>query len=89
MKHNHYITLKENYLFTPIAFKTLGCMDPESNQFIDKLRSFIKVGIEEASGEIRSMDYLLQKIPIAIQCGTQPAFLGHQETFIYCIILDF
>ena len=55
--------LKENYIFTPLAFENLGCMGPETKQFIRKLGSLMGI----ASGGTRSKDYLLQKISIAIQ----------------------
>jgi len=72
LKHNHYIDLKENYLFTPIAFESLGCMGPETKKFVNKLGSLMK----SASGEPRSTDYLLQKISIAIQRGNAACILG-------------
>jgi len=70
-KHNHYKLLKENYFFTPIAFESLGSMGPETRIFIKKLGSLMR----KASGESRSMDYLLQKVSIAIQ---------RRMIFIYC-----
>lgn len=42
-KHNHYITLKQNYLFTPISFETLGCTGPETKAFIRKLGNSRKI----------------------------------------------
>ena len=71
-KHNHYRRLKENYLFTPLAFESLGCMGPETKKFVEKLGSLMKA----ASGETRSTDYLLQKISIAIQRGNAACILG-------------
>ena len=71
-KHNHYISLKQNYLLTPIAFETLGCMGPETKKFIDKLGSLMK----KASGEAKSKEYLLQRISIAIQRGNAACILG-------------
>ena len=71
-KHNHYIRLKENYLFTPIAFESLGSMGPEKSTFIKKLGSLMR----KASGEPRSMDYLLQKVSIAIQRRNASCILG-------------
>lgn len=64
--------MKENHLFTPIAFESLGCMGPETKTFIEKLGSLIRA----ASGESRSTDYLLQKISIAIQRGNAACILG-------------
>jgi len=71
-KHNHYILLKENYLLTPIAFETLGCMGPETKKFIEKLGRLMK----KSSGEERATDYLLQKISIAIQRSNSACILG-------------
>lgn len=71
-KHNHYISLKQNYLLTPLAFETLGCMGPETKKFIDKLGSLMK----KATGEAKSKDYLLQRISIAIQRGNATCILG-------------
>ena len=71
-KHNHYRKLKENYLFTPLAFESLGCMGPETKQFIDKLGSLLRT----ASGDKRAKDYLLQRISIAIQRGNAACILG-------------
>ena len=71
-KHNHYRLLKENYLLTPIAFESLGSMGPETRTFIKKLGSLMK----KASGESRSMDYLLQKVSIAIQRRNASCILG-------------
>ncbi|XP_037026722.1 uncharacterized protein LOC119067714 [Bradysia coprophila] len=71
-KHNHYQLLKENYFFTPIAFESLGSMGPETRIFIKKLGSLMR----RASGESRSMDYLLQKVSIAIQRRNASCILG-------------
>ena len=75
-KHNHYLFLKENYIFTPLAFETLGCMGPETKQFIGKLGSLMRI----ASGGTRSKDYLLQKISIAIQRGNAACILATLES---------
>lgn len=40
LKHNHCIHLNENHLFTSTAFESLGCLDPETETFIEKLESF-------------------------------------------------
>ena len=71
-KHNHYLKLKENYLFTPIAFETLGSMGPETKEFIKKLGNMMK----RSTGEAKSKDYLLQRISIAIQRGNAACILG-------------
>jgi len=71
-KHNHYRNLKENYIFTPIAFESLGSMGPETKKFIKNLGAAMRT----ASGESRSMDYLLQKVSIAIQRRNASCILG-------------
>ena len=64
-KHNHYISLKDNHLFTPIAFESSGSCGPETKKFLVSLGKLLK----GASGERRALDYLYQKISIAIQRG--------------------
>lgn len=64
-KHNKYIDLKQNYAFTPIAFESFGSAGPETELFLKKLGKLMK----RNSGEPRALDYLLQRISIAIQRG--------------------
>lgn len=64
-KHNHYIELKNQYIFTPLAFESLGSIGPETDLFLAKLGKFMK----RKTGEARSLDFLLQRISIAIQRG--------------------
>ena len=64
-KHNHYIDLKNNYIFTPLAFETFGAIGPETTIFLKKLGKLMK----KNTGEARSLDFLLQCVSIAIQRG--------------------
>lgn len=64
-KHNNYIDLKAQYLFTPLAFETLGAIGPETRIFLKKLGKLMA----RNSGEPRSLDFLLQRVSIAIQRG--------------------
>lgn len=64
-KHNNYIDLKSNYNFTPLAFETFGAVGPETMVFLKKLGKLMK----KSTGEPRSLDYLLQRVSIAIQRG--------------------
>jgi len=52
--------LKENHYFTPIAFESLG--GPETKIFMERLGKILK----QSTGEKRSLDFLFQKISIAI-----------------------
>lgn len=64
-KHNNYIDLKATYNFTPLAFETFGAIGPETAIFLKKLGKLMK----KNTGEPRSLDYLLQRVSIAIQRG--------------------
>lgn len=64
-KHNLYLELKEQYVFTPLAFENLGSLGPETEVFLTKLGKMMKIN----TGEPRSFDYLLQRISMAIQRG--------------------
>ena len=64
-KHNDYIDLKQQFLFTPLAFETFGSIGPETEVFMKKLGKLMK----RNTGEPRSLDFLQQRISIAIQRG--------------------
>lgn len=64
-KHNNYIDLKNQYIFTPLAFESFGAVGPETSVFLKKLGKLMS----KNSGEPRSLDFLLQRISIAIQRG--------------------
>ena len=79
-KHNHYLELKDQYIFTPLAFESLGSIGPETEVFLAKLGKLMK----NNTGEPRSLDFLLQRISIAIQRGNA---ISIRDTF--CDISDF
>lgn len=62
-KHNLYIDLKQDYIFTPLAFETFGSIGPETEEFMRKLGKLM----EKYTGEPRSLDFLQQRISISIQ----------------------
>ena len=64
-KHNNYIDLKSQYNFTPLAFETFGSIGPETSIFLKKLGKLMK----KHTGEPRSLDFLMQRLSIAIQRG--------------------
>lgn len=78
-KHNDYLDLKQQYEFTPLAFETFGAVGPETSLFLKKLGKLMK----KKTGEARSLDYLLQRISIAIQRGNACSI---RDTFsdIFC-----
>jgi len=71
-KQNYYLQLKEHYWFTPIAFESLGSCGPETKEFLAVLGKRLK----RATGEPRSLDFLYQKISIAIQRGNAACIFG-------------
>lgn len=64
-KHNHYTDIKNQYIFTPLAFESFGAIGPETSVFLKKLGKLMA----KNSGEPRSLDFLLQRISITIQRG--------------------
>lgn len=71
-KHNDYIALKDQYHFTPLAFETFGSVGPETDQFLKKLGKLMK----RSTGEPRSLDFLLQRLSVAIQRGNAISIAG-------------
>lgn len=64
-KHNNYRELHQHYVCTPLAFESFGSLAPETELYLIKLGKLMK----KHSGEPGSLDYLLQRISIAIQRG--------------------
>ena len=62
-KNNHYLKLKENYLFTPIAFETIGSMGPDTKEFIKKLGNMMK----RSTGEAKSKYYVHSRKNICVK----------------------
>ncbi len=79
-KHNHYIDLKNHFNFNPLAFESMGCVNPVTELFLSKFGKLMK----RKTGEPRSFDFLLQRISIAIQRGNA---VSNSNT--YCDRSDF
>lgn len=72
-KHDHYTQIKSsNFLFTGLAFETLGPWCNETKLFIDTVGKML---IEE-SGDIRAKNFLCNRISLAIQQGNATSILG-------------
>ena len=56
LKEVKYAGLSSEYIFTPLAFETLGPMGPKTQQFMDILRKTIK----DLTGETREFHFFLQ-----------------------------
>ena len=58
-----FVRQKCQYIFTPLAFESFGAVGPETSVFLKELGK----RMARNSGEPRSLDYLLQRISVAIQ----------------------
>ena len=64
--------LPASYSFTPIAIETMGAIGPRSMAFLKALGRQIAT----ESGEPRSMDFLLQRLSVAVQRGNCASMRG-------------
>jgi hypothetical protein len=71
-KLNHYKDLMNNHHFYPVSFETFGTMGPDTRTFLNLLGKYVFA----SSGEKKSMEYLLQRISIAIQRGNAACIFG-------------
>ena len=71
-KSEKYAHLAPTYQFQPVAIETSGAIGPSSRVFIRDLGR--RVALE--TGEVRSTNYLIQRLSVAIQCGNAAAVLG-------------
>ena len=71
-KHNKYIDLTNNYLFTPIAIETYGSWGPESLKFIKEVGR----KIQEITGEKYSTSFLIQSLSMTVQQGNAASIMG-------------
>ena len=67
-----YEELAQRFLFTPVAFETMGSAGNSTKNFIESLGAKIR----EETGDVRSTYFLLQRISIAIQRGNAISVLG-------------
>jgi len=71
-KSGKYQGLSPGYIFVPIAIETLEAIVPRSLAFLEHLGPRIKV----ETGELKSTEYLLQRLSVAVQHGNCVAVLG-------------
>ena len=67
-----YANLDQGHSFTPVAIETLGVIGPKSLVFIRDLGH----RIQQRTGEVRSLMYLLQRLSVAIQRGNSASVMG-------------
>ena len=71
-KIEKYSNLPSSYLFQPLAFETLGSLNSSGIDFITDLGYRLK----QSSGEIRSGEFLFQRISVSLQRYNAVAFKG-------------
>ena len=71
-KMEKYSNLPSSYLFQPLAFETLDSLNSSGIDFITDLGYRLK----QSSGEIRSAEFLFQRISVSLQRYNAEAFKG-------------
>ena len=72
VKRAKYAHLDASHHFVPVAVETSGVLGPEAHCFLRELGH----RISDATGEQRSLQYLLQRVAVAVQRGNTAAILG-------------
>ena len=75
LKVEKYAGLQGQYDFYPIGFETFGSWGPSAVDILNQVCRRIK----EHTGDLRTMDYLRQRISIEIQRGNAVSVLGTVE----------
>ena len=71
-KQLKYAELEASHHFVPVAIETTGVCGPEALQFLRELGHCLKA----ETGEPRSLQFLFQRISVAMQRGNAAAVLG-------------
>ena len=72
LKTNKYAQLANEFIFVPLVFETLGGPGPEAWSLLQKIGK----QIELATGEKRALEFLLQRLSLAVQRGNAAAIMG-------------
>ena len=71
-KIEKYANLPSGYIFQPLAFETLGAPSSSCADFLSDLGRRLK----QPSGEIRSSEFLFQRVSVCLQRYNSVAFKG-------------
>ena len=71
-KYSKYSHLSSNHIFTPVSIETSGSLCPKTCDFVKELG----YRLHQATGEIDSSSYLLQRLSIAVQRGNMASVMG-------------
>ena len=75
-KRSKYRALENQFIVQPIGFETMGSWGAGARSFLTEIGSRIK----QATGNVRSMEFLCQRVSIEIQHGNAAAVMGTVES---------
>ena len=75
-KQRKYLSLESRFVVQPIGFETVGSCGAGARSFLTEIGSRIK----QATGNVRSMEFLRQRVSIEIQRGNAAAVMGTVES---------
>ena len=85
-KCSKYSHLSSNHILTPVSIETSGSLGPKTRDFLKELGYRLR----QATGEINSSSYLLQRLSIAVQRGNMTSVMGstgHSAHLLYMYYL--
>ena len=71
-KRSKYQALDSRFIVQPVGFETLGTWGAGAKTFLAEVGSRVK----QATGNVRSMEFLRQRVSIEIQRGNAAAVMG-------------
>ena len=74
-KESKYSHLNSTHAFTPVAIETSGVFGAKTMRFVQELGQ----RLERVTGEVRSINFLIQRLSVAVQRGNSTSVLGTIE----------
>ena len=71
-KEAKYTHLNSAHIFTPVAIETSGVFGAKTMRFVQELGQWL----ERVTGEVRSTNFLIQRLSVAVQRGNSASVLG-------------
>ena len=71
-KEAKYSHLNSAHAFTPVAIETSGVFGAKTMRFVQELGQ----RLERVTGEVRSTNFLIQRLSVAVQRGNSASVLG-------------
>ena len=74
-KEAKYSHLNSAHTFTPVAIETSGVFGAKTMRFVQELGQ----RLERVTGEVRSTNFLIQRLSVAVQRGNSALVLGTMD----------